>query len=57
MDIEALKERFRQANAEELKALDREIDELQASNPIQFEENMLLAIKQSNKEAEEIILR
>lgn len=56
--IQELKERFRAAKTDkELNEIDNEIELLSNSNPLQFQNEMLNSIRETNREIEETILR
>ena len=57
-DIERLKERFANANTEaEIEAVDKEMKALADQDMDQFAEGLIECIKDTNKEADEILLR
>lgn len=57
-DIEKLKDRFVNATTEEeIEAIDKEIKNLADKNVDQFAESMIECVKDTNKEADEILLR
>lgn len=57
-DIEKLKERFVNAESEaEIDAIDKEMRTLAVKDMNQFSEGMLECIKDTNKEADEVLLR
>jgi hypothetical protein len=55
--IEELKVRFRTASEQEIETIDNEIDFLQNENNEVFSKAMIKAIKQTNNEADELILK
>lgn len=57
-DIEKLKERFVNANSEaEIEAIDKEMSALADKDIDKFAEGMMECIKDTNKEADEVLLR
>lgn len=57
-DIEKLKDRFVNATTqEEIEAIDKEMKTLADKNVDQFAESMIECVKDTNKEADEILLR
>lgn len=57
-DIERLKERFANANSEaEIEAIDKEMKALADKDKDQFAEGLVECIKDTNKEADEVLLR
>lgn len=56
-EIKALKEKFRTAKGKKLEEIDQKMERLVESNPSEFEKKMLSAIRETNNDIEEIVLR